>query len=134
FSEAGVVPVVKHFPGHGDTAVDSHTGLPVIDKPRGQWKKEDLPPFRAAVEADVDAIMTAHVLMPALGDSGEPSTLSPDAIRDILRDELGYNGIVTTDALNMDGVRQTHSDGEVAVRAIRAGADQLLMPPDPQAA
>ncbi|QBI52764.1 glycoside hydrolase family 3 protein [Streptomonospora litoralis] len=134
FSEGGVVPVVKHFPGHGDTDVDSHTGLPVIDKPREEWEKEDLPPFRAAVEADVDAIMTAHVLIPALDDSGEPSTLSPDVIGGILRDELGYDGIVTTDALNMEGVRQTHSDGEVAVRAVLAGADQLLMPPDPQAA
>ncbi|WP_345559097.1 glycoside hydrolase family 3 protein [Streptomonospora halophila] len=134
FSEGGVVPVVKHFPGHGDTDVDSHTGLPVIDKPRTEWEKEDLPPFRAAVEADVDAIMTAHVLMPALDDSGEPSTLSPDVIGGVLRDEFGYDGIVTTDALNMEGVRQTHSDGEVAVRAVLAGADQLLMPPDPQAA
>ncbi|KIH99322.1 glycosyl hydrolase [Streptomonospora alba] len=134
FSKGGVVPVVKHFPGHGDTDVDSHTGLPVIEKPRQEWEREDLPPFRAAVEADVDAIMTAHVLMPALDDSGEPSTLSPEVIGGILRDELGYDGIVTTDALNMEGVRQTHSDGEIAVRAVLAGADQLLMPPDPQAA
>ncbi|MDT0301623.1 glycoside hydrolase family 3 protein [Streptomonospora wellingtoniae] len=134
FGAGGVVPVVKHFPGHGDTDVDSHTGLPVIDKPRDEWEKEDLPPFRAAVESGVDAIMTAHVLMPALDDSGEPSTLSPDVIGGVLRDELGYDGIVTTDALNMEGVRQTHSDGEVAVRAVLAGADQLLMPPDPQAA
>ncbi|MFD0803585.1 glycoside hydrolase family 3 protein, partial [Streptomonospora algeriensis] len=134
FSEGGVVPVVKHFPGHGDTDVDSHTGLPVIEKPREEWEREDLPPFRAAVEAGVDAIMTAHVIMPALDDSGEPSTLSPGVIDGILRDELGYDGIVTTDALNMEGVRQTHPDGEVAVRAVLAGADQLLMPPDPQAA
>ncbi|MUL39971.1 glycosyl hydrolase [Streptomonospora sp. PA3] len=134
FSEGGVVPVVKHFPGHGDTDVDSHTGLPVIEKSRAEWEKEDLPPFRAAVDSGVDAIMTAHVLMPALTDSGEPSTLSPDVVQGILREELGYDGIVTTDALNMEGVRQTHSDGEVAVRAVLAGADQLLMPPDPQAA
>ncbi|GAA4893071.1 glycoside hydrolase family 3 protein [Streptomonospora salina] len=134
FSEGGVVPVVKHFPGHGDTDTDSHTGLPVIDKPRQEWEREDLPPFRAAVDADVDAIMTAHVLMPELDDSGEPSTLSPDVIGGILREELGYDGIVTTDALNMEGVRQTHTDGEIAVRAVLAGADQLLMPPDPQAA
>ncbi|MDA0567262.1 glycoside hydrolase family 3 protein [Streptomonospora sp. S1-112] len=134
FADAGVVPVVKHFPGHGDTAADSHTGLPVVDKTRREWEREDLPPFRRAVEADVDAVMTAHLVLPALDDSGEPATLSPRVVRDVLRGELGYDGMVTTDALNMEGVRQTHDDGEVAVRAVLAGVDQLLMPPDPQAA
>ncbi|WP_017626445.1 glycoside hydrolase family 3 protein [Nocardiopsis chromatogenes] len=134
FADGGVVPVVKHFPGHGDTGTDSHTGLPVIDKDRADWERDDLPPFADAVEAGVDAIMTAHVVMPALDDSGEPATLSPQVIDGVLRDELGYDGVVTTDALNMEGVRQTHDDGEVAVRAVEAGADQLLMPPDPQAA
>ncbi|MBB6170152.1 beta-N-acetylhexosaminidase [Nocardiopsis mwathae] len=134
FEEGGVVPVVKHFPGHGDTDVDSHTGLPTIDKSREDWEKTDLPPFRAAVDAGVDAIMTAHVVMPQLDDSGAPATLSEDIIGGILRDELGYDGVVTTDALNMEGVRQAHDDGENAVRAILAGADQLLMPPDPAAA
>ncbi|WP_017559266.1 glycoside hydrolase family 3 protein [Nocardiopsis baichengensis] len=134
FAEGGVVPVVKHFPGHGDTGTDSHTGLPVIDKDRAAWERDDLPPFADAVEAGVDAIMTAHVVMPALDDSGEPATLSPKVIDGVLRDELGYDGVVTTDALNMEGVRQTHDDGEVAVLAVEAGADQLLMPPDPGAA
>ena len=134
FADGGVVPVVKHFPGHGDTGTDSHTGLPVIEKDRADWERDDLPPFADAVEAGVDAIMTAHVVMPALDDSGEPATLSPEVIDGVLRDELGYDGVVTTDALNMEGVRQTHDDGEVAVRAVEAGADQLLMPPDPQAA
>ncbi|GAB2493519.1 glycoside hydrolase family 3 protein [Nocardiopsis aegyptia] len=136
FAEGGVVSVVKHFPGHGDTDVDSHTGLPVIDLPRDQWEQEHLPPFRAAVEADVDAIMTAHVLMPGLDSSEDPdpATLSPSIIDGILREELGYDGVVTTDALNMEGVRQRHDDGEVAVRAVEAGVDQLLMPPDPAAA
>ncbi|MFC3994935.1 glycoside hydrolase family 3 protein [Nocardiopsis sediminis] len=130
FAEGGVVSVVKHFPGHGDTDTDSHTGLPVVDKTREEWEQEDLPPFREAVEAGVDAIMTAHLVVPALDDSGEPATLSGTVIDGILRDELGYDGLVTTDALNMEGVRQTHGDGEVAVRAVLAGADQLLMPPD----
>ncbi|MGI5118855.1 glycoside hydrolase family 3 protein [Marinactinospora thermotolerans] len=130
FEEAGVVPVVKHFPGHGDTDVDSHTGLPVVDKTREEWERVDLPPFRQAVEAGVDMIMTAHVVMPAIDGSGEPSTLSPEVIDGVLRGELGYDGVVTTDALNMEGVRQTHDDGEIAVRAVLAGADQLLMPPD----
>ncbi|MFI6574397.1 glycoside hydrolase family 3 protein [Nocardiopsis sp. NPDC050513] len=136
YAEAGVVPVVKHFPGHGDTDVDSHTGLPVIDLPRDQWEAEHLPPFRAAVEAGVDAVMTAHVLMPGLdaSDDPQPATLSPALIDGVLRGELGFDGVVTTDALNMEGVRQTHSDGEIAVRAVEAGVDQLLMPPDPAAA
>ncbi|CAM4258122.1 glycoside hydrolase family 3 protein [Nocardiopsis rhodophaea] len=134
FQASGVVPVAKHFPGHGDTDVDSHTGLPTIDKSREEWERTDLPPFRAAVDAGVDAMMTAHVVMPRLDGSGAPATLSPDIIGGILRDELGYDGVVTTDALNMDGVRQANDDGENAVRAILAGADQLLMPPDPQAA
>ncbi|RCV55727.1 glycoside hydrolase family 3 protein [Marinitenerispora sediminis] len=134
FAEGGVVPVVKHFPGHGDTAVDSHTGLPTITKSREEWERVDLPPFRAAVDAGVDMIMTAHVFMPELDDSGEPSTLSENVITGILRDELGYDGVVTTDALNMEGVRQTHDDGEIAVRAVLAGADQLLMPPEPRTA
>ncbi|MFL1381348.1 glycoside hydrolase family 3 protein [Nocardiopsis protaetiae] len=133
YAEQGIVPVVKHFPGHGDTDVDSHTGLPVIDLPRDRWEAEHLPPFRAAVEAGVDAVMTAHVLMPQL-DPDEPATLSSEIIGGILREELGYDGVVTTDALNMEGVRQRHSDGENAVLAIEAGVDQLLMPPDPAAA
>ena len=136
YAESGVVPVAKHFPGHGDTDVDSHSGLPVIDLPRDQWEAEHLPPFRAAVEAGVDSIMTAHVLMPQLDGSEDPdpATISPSIIDGILREELGYDGVVTTDALNMEGVRQRHDDGEVAVRVIEAGVDQLLMPPDPSAA
>ncbi|MGW5878601.1 glycoside hydrolase family 3 protein [Nocardiopsis terrae] len=136
YAEHGVAPVVKHFPGHGDTDVDSHTGLPVIDMPRDQWEDEHLPPFRAAVDAEVDAIMTAHVLMPRLDaeEDPDPATLSPSIIDGILREELGYDGVVTTDALNMEGVRQSHDDGEVAVRVVEAGVDQLLMPPDPAAA
>ncbi|MBB4933861.1 beta-N-acetylhexosaminidase [Lipingzhangella halophila] len=130
FEEDGVVPVMKHFPGHGDTDVDSHTGLPRVEKSRDEWEKVDLPPFESAVEENVDAIMTAHVFLPELDDSGEPSTLSDNVINGVLRDELGYDGVVTTDALNMEGVRQTHDDGEIAVRALEAGADQLLMPPD----
>lgn len=136
YSDNGVASSVKHFPGHGDTDVDSHTGLPVIDLPREEWQSQHLPPFQAAVDADVDSIMTAHVLMPRLDTSEEPepATLSPSLIDGILRGELGYDGVVTTDALNMEGVRQHHSDGEIAVRVLEAGVDQLLMPPDPAAA
>ncbi|MFC6578765.1 glycoside hydrolase family 3 protein [Planomonospora parontospora] len=130
FHDAGVAATAKHFPGHGDTNVDSHTGLPVIKHSRSQWSKLDAPPFAAAIEADVDAIMSAHVVMPKLDPSGDPATLSKPILTGLLREKLGFQGVVSTDALNMAGVREKYGDGEVAVRAVLAGADLLLMPPD----
>ena len=119
----------KHFPGHGDTATDSHTGLPVITHTRQQWEAIDAPPFKAAIKAGVDEIMTAHLLVPALDPSGDPATLSKPILTGILRDQLHYKGVITTDSLAMQGVRDKYGDAEVAVRAILAGADQLLMSP-----
>ncbi|WP_204076236.1 beta-N-acetylhexosaminidase [Planotetraspora phitsanulokensis] len=130
FHDAGVATVAKHFPGHGDTSVDSHTGLPVIKHSPAQWEKLDAPPFREAIERGVDAIMTAHVVMPELDPSGDPATLSHKILTGLLRDKLGFDGVVTTDALDMAGVRKKYGDAEVAVRSILAGADVLLMPPD----
>ncbi|MFC0862794.1 beta-N-acetylhexosaminidase [Sphaerimonospora cavernae] len=130
FHAAGVASVAKHFPGHGDTAVDSHTGLPVIKHSKAQWRRLDAPPFREAIEHGVDAIMTAHVVMPELDPSGDPATLSRPILTGLLRGELGFDGVITTDALGMAGVREKYGDAEVAVRAILAGADVLLMPPD----
>lgn len=126
----GVAATAKHFPGHGDTSVDSHVGLPVIDHDRDTLDEVDLAPFRAAIAAGVDAIMTGHLLVPALDRSGTPATLSEPIITGVLRGELGFDGVVVTDSLRMEGVRRQHPDGEVAVRAILAGADQLLDPPD----
>ncbi len=130
FHDGGVAATVKHFPGHGDTNVDSHTSLPVIDHTRKEWEKLDAPPFKEAIANDVDAVMSAHIVMPALDPSGDPATLSKKILTGVLRGELGFEGVVFTDALNMDGVRKKYGDGEVAVRAILAGADMLLMPPD----
>ncbi|MEV4887863.1 beta-N-acetylhexosaminidase [Nonomuraea sp. NPDC055795] len=130
FGEAGVASTAKHFPGHGDTATDSHTGLPVIKHTRAQWEKLDAPPFQAAIDAGVDAIMSAHIVMPKLDDSGDPATLSKPILTGLLRDKLGFKGVISTDALNMGGVRKKYGDGEVAVRAVLAGADLLLMPAD----
>ncbi|GGM65418.1 beta-N-acetylhexosaminidase [Longimycelium tulufanense] len=130
----GVASTVKHFPGHGDTNVDSHTGLPVIEHDREQWQQLDAPPFRAAIEQGVDMIMSAHIVVPKLDSSGEPATLSPTVLTGMLRKELGFHGVVITDSLQMEGVRQRHSDAEIAVRALLAGADQLLMPQDMDAA
>src|SRR5690606_8549557 len=113
FHDAGVASTAKHFPGHGDTTVDSHTGLPVIDHSREQWEKLDAPPFRAAVEAGVDAVMSAHVVMPKLDPSGDPATLSKKILTGLLREELGFTGVISTDALDMAGVRKRYGDGEV---------------------
>ncbi|WP_155372883.1 glycoside hydrolase family 3 protein [Catellatospora vulcania] len=127
---AGVTAVAKHFPGHGDTATDSHTGLPVIHHTREQWERIDAPAFRAAIAAGVDSIMTAHIVVPALDPSGDPATLSPTILTGVLRQEFGYQGVVVTDALNMAGVRTKYGDARVPVLALKAGADQLLMPPN----
>lgn len=132
--DARVSASAKHFPGHGDTAVDSHYGLPLITHSREEWERLDAPPFRAAIDAGIDMIMTAHLVMPAFDDSGHPATLSKPILTDLLRGELGYEGVVITDALDMAGVREMYSDAEVAVRALEAGVDILLMSPAPLAA
>lgn len=130
----GVSATAKHFPGHGDTATDSHVGLPEITHSREEWERIDLPPFKAAIAAGVDSIMSAHLVMPALDDSGDPATLSHKIITGVLREELGFQGLVVTDGLQMEGVRQKYGDGEVTVRALLAGIDMLLMTPDMPAA
>jgi beta-N-acetylhexosaminidase len=127
--DAGIAATAKHFPGHGDTNVDSHTGLPVIHHSRQAWERKDAPPFRAAIAADVDVIMTAHISVPSLDPSGLPATLSRPIVTGILRRELGYEGVVMTDSLGMAGVRAMFTDGQIAVRAIKAGVDLLLNPP-----
>lgn len=125
-----VSAAAKHFPGHGDAATDSHTGLPVIERTEQEWRETDLPPFKAAIEAGVDSIMTAHITVPSLDPSGNPATLSEPIINGILRGELGYDGVVVTDSLQMQGVRELHPDDEIPVLALQAGVDQMLMPPD----
>jgi beta-N-acetylhexosaminidase len=121
---------VKHFPGHGDTAVDSHYGVPIINKSLEEFRDEDLPPFEAAIEAGVDSIMTAHIVVPALDPTGRPATLSHPILSGLLREELGFEGVIVTDALTMQGVREEFGDDRVPVEAILAGADQMLMPPN----
>lgn len=132
--DGNVASSTKHFPGHGDTATDSHTGLPVITHTREEWERIDAPPFRAAIANGVDMVMTAHLVMTAFDDSGDPATLSKPIVTGLLREELGYEGVVITDSLQMQGVRDKYGDGEVAVRALEAGCDQLLMSPDLPAA
>ncbi|HET7042838.1 MAG TPA: glycoside hydrolase family 3 N-terminal domain-containing protein, partial [Gemmatimonadales bacterium] len=132
--EHGMIATVKHFPGHGDTGTDSHIALPVI--PYG-WPRLDsieLVPFRAAVQAGVGAVMSAHIAMPGVDSGAErPASLSPEIVTGILRDSLAFHGIVVTDALNMAGV-STDGGASASVRALLAGADLLLQPADPRAA
>lgn len=154
----GVIATAKHFPGHGDTATDSHRGLPVINVPRARLDALELVPFRAAIAAGVGAIMSAHIGLPQLDpttvaplprDSSYrstyadkevltenatlPATLSPTVLNGILRRDLGFDGIITTDALDMSGLTIYFTPGESAVRALLAGADMLLKPADPDA-
>lgn len=129
YQSEDIIATAKHFPGHGDTNVDSHSGLPVIDHDRETLERVDLAPFRAAVESDIDAIMTAHIVVPALDDSGRPATLSRPILTDLLRKEMGFDGVIMTDSLGMAGVRQQFGDDRVPVEAIKAGADVLLNPP-----
>ncbi|KAA2262465.1 glycoside hydrolase family 3 protein [Solihabitans fulvus] len=127
---ATVSATAKHFPGHGDAGTDSHTSLPIVDHTIDQWRQIEKPPFVAAIRAGIDSIMTAHIEFPKIDPSGEPATLSPTILTGLLRHELGYDGVVITDSLEMAGVRQLHSDAEIPVLALKAGADQLLMPPN----
>jgi beta-N-acetylhexosaminidase len=127
--DAKISATPKHFPGHGDTETDSHTGIPVIHHSRQQWEQLDRPPFAAAIEAGTDTMMTAHIVVPALDPSEDPATLSRPIMTGILRQELGYDGVVITDSLGMQGVRDKYGDEEVPLRALEAGVDQLLMPP-----
>ena len=130
YTAAGIAGAAKHFPGHGDTATDSHTGLPVIDHTREEWEQLDRPPFQAAIDAGVPAIMSAHISVPALDPSGDPATLSEPIMTGILREEMGYDGVVITDALDMAGASATYGNDRVPVLALKAGVDMLLMPPE----
>jgi beta-glucosidase len=130
----GLRACAKHFPGHGATDADSHDALPLVDADAATWRERDLPPFRAAIEAGVDAVMTAHIDCPALtGEPGRPATLSRAVVSGLLREELGFTGLVVTDALLMDGVLIGRSEAEAALLAIEAGCDMVICParPDP---
>lgn len=128
YHAGGIASVAKHFPGHGDTGVDSHFGLPEVTHTLEQIHQIDLPPFEADIAAGVDTIMTAHVVMPAI-DPGVPATMSHKILTGLLRDELGFDGVIVTDALDMAGATATYPPDVAPVQAMLAGADQLLVPP-----
>ncbi|HSG46403.1 MAG TPA: glycoside hydrolase family 3 N-terminal domain-containing protein [Longimicrobiales bacterium] len=133
--EHGAIATGKHFPGHGDTGVDSHLELPVIEATRARMDSVELVPFRAAVAAGMGAIMTAHISVPALnGGNGGPATLSAAVMDQLLRQEMGFDGILVTDAMDMGAIERGWGREEAAIRAVEAGADIILMPPSPTAA
>jgi beta-glucosidase-like glycosyl hydrolase/CubicO group peptidase (beta-lactamase class C family) len=128
--ENGGLATAKHFPGHGDTSTDSHLDLPTVTGDRAHLERVELAPFRAAIAAGVSTIMTGHLAVPALEpDPDVPATMSPKITTDLLRGQMGFDGLVVTDALDMGGVTVRYPPGEVAVRSILAGADVLLVPP-----
>lgn len=127
FQEVGVSACAKHFPGHGDTAADSHHELPLVPHSRERLEQVELPPFRRAIEAGVDAVMTAHVRFPAWEPSGVAATLSPAILSGLLREELRFDGVVVTDCLEMNAISLTVGVGRGAVLAVAAGADIVLV-------
>jgi beta-N-acetylhexosaminidase len=131
----GMIATLKHFPGHGDTDVDSHLGLPIIKDPRETLDRTEFPPFKAGIAAGAGAVMTAHIEMPALDPSpNTPTTLSEKIVTGVLRREMGFGGLIYTDSMGMAGVTALYKPGDAAVRAIKAGNDIVLHSPDDGAA
>ncbi|RAP73426.1 glycoside hydrolase family 3 N-terminal domain-containing protein [Paenibacillus montanisoli] len=140
--EAGVIPAVKHFPGHGDTTVDSHLGLPVLNHDRERLDAVELKPFRAAIASGAEMIMSAHIAFPAVDNERVvsrkdgssvpvPATLSKNVLSGLLRGELGYKGVIISDAFTMNGIVEHFGEEQAVVRAVNAGVDIILMPQDP---
>lgn len=133
FASSGVLPVVKHFPGHGSVTTDSHVGLPVQRRTLGDLRRRDLVPFRAGIAAGLSSVMVGHLDVRAV-DPHTPSSLSPEVVTGLLREQLGFRGLAFTDSLEMAAVTDRFGSAGAAVRAVKAGEDVLLMPPDPRAA
>lgn len=126
-----VLACAKHFPGHGDTAVDSHISVPVLTMDGDRLRSFELQPFAKTIEAGVKSVMTGHLAVPALDPSGTPASLSRILTTSLLREEMGFTGLIVTDALDMHAITDNYPDGEACVLALEAGADVLLMPEDP---
>ena len=129
--QGGMLATMKHFPGHGDTAVDSHLGLPVIQHPRERLDAIELVPFKAGLSAGAAGVMVAHIELPALDGAAGPATFSEPVVSGLLRRDLKFDGLIYTDAMNMDAVAKMGTPGENAVKALLAGIDVVLDPPDP---
>ncbi|MBS4021617.1 MAG: beta-N-acetylhexosaminidase [Dethiobacter sp.] len=123
----GIISVIKHFPGHGDTSTDSHYVLPVLNHDRERLDSFELIPFREAIKAGADAVMTAHIRYSKIDESGRPATLAPAILTGLLREELGFNGVIITDDLEMGAITRHYDIKEAALEAVKAGADILLI-------
>mgnify|MGYP003106262475 CR=1 FL=1 len=130
FHDAGILCTLKHFPGHGDTAEDSHYGTASSTKTWAEMRETELKPFAAGIAAGADVVMTAHITTPNATQDGLPASLSYTMLTERLRGELGFTGVICTDSLSMQAIRDHYSAAEAAVAALNAGADLLLMPPD----
>lgn len=134
FKSQGILTVLKHFPGHGSTTEDSHQEFAYNNKTKEELKSQDFVPFHSGIEAGADMVMVGHICLPSVTEDDTPSSLSAKVVTDILRGELGFKGLVITDALNMGAISGSYESAEAAVRALEAGCDLLLMPEDFQAA
>lgn len=132
--EGGVVATLKHFPGHGDTTVDTHLGLATVPHDRARLDRVELAPFRQGIQAGAAGVMVAHVEMPALDPTSGPATFSQPIVSGLLRRELGFGGVIYTDSLLMDAISAMTGPGEAAVKAVQAGADVVVDPADVRAA
>ena len=130
FHEAGMLCTLKHFPGHGDTSEDSHAGTATSTKTWDEMKKAEILPFEAGIAAGADVVMTAHITTPNATDDGLPASLSHTMLTERLRGELGFDGVICTDALEMGAIQNLYSSSEAAIAALDAGADLLLIPAD----
>jgi TonB family protein len=131
----GMLATAKHFPGHGDTDVDTHLGLAVIKHPREHLDQVELPPFRMAIREGVDAFMSTHIVLPALDPTpGVPATLSRPILTGLLRGEMKFDGLIFTDAMEMHAISKNFGDAQAAMMAVKAGVDFVLVMPDPDAA
>jgi beta-N-acetylhexosaminidase len=125
--DGGVLPVIKHFPGHGDTAVDSHLGLPRIEKTLEQLEKDELVPFKAAIQNRACAVMSSHILFPNIEKENVPCTMSRTMLTDLLRNKLNFEGLILTDCLEMEAIQKYYGTAQGAIAAIRAGANLLCI-------
>jgi Beta-glucosidase-related glycosidases len=125
--DGGVLPVIKHFPGHGDTAVDSHLGLPKVEKTLEQLEQNELIPFKAAIENGAAGVMSSHILFPNIEKENIPCTMSHELLTGLLREKYGFDGLILTDCLEMDAIRKYYGTAQGALAAIRAGANLLCI-------
>ena len=133
FHSGGVATTLKHFPGHGDALADSHDGAVYVSKPLEQLRREELLPFRAGIASGSDMVMIGHLILTEI-DAAQPAPFSYRIVTELLREELGFQGVVITDGLQMKALTDSYTSGEIARRAVSAGVDILLCPSNPQAA